>query len=86
MTFPRLLRVFNARADVRIQSNLLYLQDHVASHLRLGMKGKYFYFVAVKSDSGIVLQGEKMSSYLQMEAVVWRPLWRKSLVLLEGVK
>lgn len=55
MTFPRLQGVFNASADVRIQSNLLYLHDHVASHLRLGIKVKYFCFVAVKSGSGIVL-------------------------------
>lgn len=55
MTFPSLQSVFNARAGVGIASNLRCLQDHVASHLRLGVKVKYFYPVGVKSDGGTVV-------------------------------
>ena len=55
MTLPSLHNVFNARAGGGVQSNLLWLQDHVASHLRLCVKVKYFYPVGVKSDSGTVV-------------------------------
>lgn len=55
MTFPGLQSAFNTRAGAGIQSDLLCLPDHVAFHVGLGVKVKYFYPVGVESDSGTVV-------------------------------